>query len=78
MLGKQVKDKITGFEGIAIGVINYLFGCNQIGIAPPMDKEGKRPPVEWFDEGRCEIIGDGIEPASVQTDKPGSEYNDHP
>ena len=33
-LGKKAKDKITGFEGIIVGKIIYLFGCNQYGIAP--------------------------------------------
>lgn len=78
MLGKKVRDKVTGFEGIAIGEITYLYGCNQIGIAPPVNKDGKREDVQWFDIGRIEITGDGIAPESVQVDKPGSEYNDHP
>ena len=78
MLGKKVRDKITGFEGIAIGEITYLYGCNQIGIAPKISKDGKREDVQWFDIGRMEIIGDGITAKEVQTDKPGSEYNDHP
>jgi hypothetical protein len=70
MLGKKVKDKISGFEGIAIG--------NQIGICPTVDKDGKRQDVQWFDEGRIEVIGEGFLPESVQADKNGCEYNDHP
>lgn len=78
MLGKKVRDKITGFEGIAVGRCVYLFGCDQIGIAPPVDKEGKRPDTQWFDDGRIEVIGEGVAPESVQTAKPGCEYKEHP
>jgi hypothetical protein len=78
MLGKKVKDKISGFEGIAIGRCEYLMGCNQIGICPTVDKDGKRQDVQWFDEGRIEVIGEGFLPESVQADKNGCEYNDHP
>ena len=76
-LGKLAKDKITNFEGIIIGKIIYLFGCNQYGLAPQtFDKEkGKRAETEWFDEGRIEIIGEGINPSSVQADRPGADFN---
>ncbi len=77
LLGKQAKDKITGFEGILITKVISLFGCNQYGIAPQtFDKEkGKRGETEYFDEGRIEIIGPGIKPSDVQTDAPGADFN---
>lgn len=28
MLGKSVKDKITGLEGIVIGKATYIMGCD--------------------------------------------------
>ena len=70
MLGKQVKDKITGFEGIVVGKTTYLFGCNVYGIAPPA-KDGKVNDTSWFDAGRLEVIGEGVSPADVQEEKPG-------
>lgn len=75
-LGKKGKDKITGFEGIIISKINYLFGCSQYGITPQV-KEGemKRSDTEYFDEGRIEIIGEGIAPASVKVEKNGADFN---
>lgn len=79
-LGKQAKDKITGFEGILVGRAEHLFGCSTYGIAPQMyDKEkGKRGDTEWFDEGRIQIIGEGIAAEEVKADKPGCDYRDHP
>jgi hypothetical protein len=36
LLGKKVKDKITGFEGIATSKHIYLTGCNQYAVQPIM------------------------------------------
>lgn len=79
-LGKEGKDKITGFTGIIVGRAEHLFGCNTYGLAPKVydKKNNKRGETEWFDEGRIEIIGKGVGPKEVKTDEPGSEYRDHP
>jgi len=76
-LGKEAKDKITGFEGIIIGKINYLFGCAQYGIAPK-SKDGKINDTNWFDEGRVEIIGNGITLEEVKVEKNGGVNRDCP
>ncbi len=70
MLGKKGKDRVTGFEGIIVGYTKYLFGCDCYGLAP-LAKEGKVNDTAWFDAGRIEIIGDGVDPSTVQADKPG-------
>ena len=42
LLGSQVKDKVTGFEGIAVSRIEYLSGCVQYGVRPRyIEKEMK-------------------------------------
>jgi len=76
-LGKIGRDKITGFQGVIIGQATYLFGCNTYAIAPQKwnSETSKRPETEWFDEGRIEIVGDGINPVDVQVETPGGEYN---
>lgn len=71
-LGKQARDKVTGFEGIVIGYTEYLFGCNCYGLAPPAI-DGKCPDTLWFDEGRIDIIGEGVSPESVRVVKPGGD-----
>jgi hypothetical protein len=76
-LGKKVKDKITGFEGIVTGVASYLYGCDQYLVTPPA-KDGAKVDAYWFDEGRLEVIGQGILPEEVQTDKPGGPNVDCP
>jgi len=77
ILGKKAKDKVTGFEGIIVGRIEYLFGCNQYGIAPEA-KDGKVNDTHWFDEGRIEVLGPGVTAAEVQTERPGGVNRDCP
>jgi len=58
MLGKLVKDKITGFQGIVTSVHTYLSECTKYGVQQPIDKDGKLPQVEFFVEARLlEVVG---------------------
>jgi hypothetical protein len=53
-LGSTVKDKVTGFEGIATGVASYITGCDQYCIQPPL-KDGSFVDSKWFDDNRLEL-----------------------
>lgn len=75
--GKKAKDKITGFEGIIIGKIQYLTGCDQYGIAPEA-KDGKVNDTNWFDTGRVVITGDGVTVPEVASAKNGGINRDCP
>jgi hypothetical protein len=77
-LGLKAKDKITGFEGIIIGRIQYLTGCDQYGVTPKAKKGEKPLSTEWFDEGRIEIIGKGVSGVEVQVEKNGGPNRDMP
>ncbi len=55
-LGSKVRDKVTGFTGIATAKIEYLNGCIQICIKPPVDKNNKMPDVEYVDIDQIEIL----------------------
>ena len=77
-LGKKAKDKITGFEGIITSKHVYLTGCNQYGIQPRSDKDGKIPDKGFFDEGRLEITGDGISGDSVKGEENGCDCRERP
>ena len=78
LLGKQVKDKITDFEGIATSKHIYLTGCNQFGVQPKIDKDGKVPDVRYFDEARLAITGGGISAEEVTGEENGCDYREHP
>lgn len=48
-LGRRVKDKITGFTGIAIERVTYLHGCPQVNVCSE-ELDSGRPVVVSFDE----------------------------
>ena len=56
-LGDKVKDKVSGFTGIAVGKTEWLYGCVRFNIQPPIDKDGKLPEMGSFDEPQLEVIG---------------------
>jgi hypothetical protein len=71
-LGKKGKDKVTGFEGVITGHAKYLYGCDLYALTPTVDKDGKICETNWFDEGRIEVIGDGIKAEDVRAEKNGA------
>lgn len=78
-LGKEGKDKVTGFSGIIMGKCIYLYGCAQYGITHKVDEQGKNGDTCWFDAGRIEIIGEGVKKESVALpNDPGCENQIHP
>lgn len=61
-IGLTVKDRITGFEGMCIGITKWITGCDQLAIQPKitMTPEGpKRTEAIWYDVLRCEVIEGG-------------------
>jgi hypothetical protein len=74
-LGDEVKDIITGFQGIAGARARFLTGCDRILIEPPIH-EGKVEPVEWFDVNRIEVV----RPNAVQLpgNQPTPQFEDTP
>lgn len=76
-LGQKAIDKITGFEGIVVSHVEYLFGCDQYGLAPK-SVDGKGTETGYFDEGRIEVTGPGIAPEEVKAEKNGGINRDCP
>lgn len=77
-LGNEIKDKITGFTGIATGRVRYLFGNVSYGIVPKVNDNGEMKSIQYFDSGRVEVIGRGIAPEEVQVEKKGGISRDMP
>ena len=69
--GQKVRDKITGFAGIVVGRSTWMFGCVQYCVAPSVDEKGSYRDSHWFDDGRLEVIGTGVDTADVRSDKNG-------
>lgn len=60
-LGSKVRDKITGFEGVATSRHFGMAGELQIGVQPPVakDKLSEHPEGIVIDEATIEVIGAG-------------------
>lgn len=55
-LGQRVRDKVTGFSGVAVGTAQHITGCDTVGVNPGIDKDGKLGDTQWFDWTRLEVI----------------------
>jgi hypothetical protein len=65
-LGDRVKDRLTGFEGIAIAITEWLYNCRRITVQPTdLDKDGAVAKAESFDEDQVEIVAKGALVAKV-------------
>lgn len=55
-MGDLVKDSVSGFKGIAVSEHKYLNGCTRITVQPEVDKEGKLPDSNTFDEPQLLVL----------------------
>lgn len=56
-LGSKVRDKVSGFEGIAVAVTQWIVGCRRITVQPQtLTKEGGTKGFETFDEPMLEVL----------------------
>lgn len=59
-LGKRYRDTVSGYVGIAVCRTEWMNGCNRASLQAPVDKEGKLPDIQTFDEVQLEIIAEGV------------------
>ena len=55
-LGSVLKDKITGFEGVAVARDEWLTGCVRYGLQATKLKDGKPLNVQWLDEINLVVV----------------------
>lgn len=60
-LGDLARDKVTGFEGIVIGITEYLYNCRRPILQPRgLDSNGKTIDSQAFDEDQLDIVTPGV------------------
>ena len=69
--GDEVKEKITGFQGIITGTCFYITGCNQYLVTAQSD--GKEAVNLWYDEGRLEFIKKAFKDEDVRAENNGCD-----
>ena len=77
-LGDLVEDTVSGFTGVAVAKTIYFQGCNRVAIQPKIDKEGKLPKCETFDEPQLKTTKKEIKKRSAPKNNPGGpeKYSD--
>jgi len=55
-LGDQLRDKITGFTGIATGRTEWLNGCIRYALQSEKLKDGAVQSSEHFDEEQLDLV----------------------
>lgn len=56
LLGRRAKDKVSGLEGVCEAITFDLYGCVQVAIATPIDKDGKFVDGRILDVQRVQVI----------------------
>lgn len=59
-LGQEVKCKVTGFRGIAIGRTEWVAECVRFCVQPKINKDGTMPEAQTIDEILLSVVGKGI------------------
>ena len=55
-LGAKVRDKISGFAGVATGRAEYLYTTPTVQVSPEgLDSSGKLLGAVWFEETQLEL-----------------------
>jgi hypothetical protein len=72
-LGSEVKDLVTGFQGIAVSEIEWLNGCYRYTIRPPVGKDGKILDDATFDGPQLKTVKTGAVKANPTRDNPDIE-----
>ncbi|MCJ2022148.1 hypothetical protein MKK84_32900 [Methylobacterium sp. E-065] len=73
-LGQTVKDVITGYEGIAVSITEYLHACRRIVVQSRELKDGKPVEDQVFDEQRLVVLAvPNILEEAPLTNEPGGE-----
>ena len=71
-LGHEVKDRVTGFQGIVVSVTHFLNGCIRMGVQrkynPKKDEKTTEPDI--FDEPDLIFVSHGILPGPKPEPKP--------
>lgn len=54
--GDEVRDLVTGLQGIAVSVTEFLNGCRRVCVSPPVGEDGAFRDERWLDEPQLEIV----------------------
>ena len=55
--GDELRDKVSGFTGIVVGVTYYATGCIHYGLQAKVKKDSDViPSWQWIDQSQLELV----------------------
>lgn len=78
-LGDRIRDRISGFSGIAFGITYWLNGCTRWAIQPEkVNDKGGIDEAEWFDITQVELVAEKVFEVNVskEVEPLGGPMND--
>lgn len=69
-LGDVVRDTITDFEGVCVGITTWLNGCRRVAVQSKELKDGKPIDCVHFDIEQLAIVSSKAHPVLSQTGGP--------
>ena len=58
LLGRNVRDRVTGAQGVVTSVSFDLYGCIEAVVTPEVKEGEVRAEGSWFDVSRLVVISD--------------------
>lgn len=77
-LGTKVRDKVSGFVGIATARVQYLNGCVQYCVRPRVGHDNKVIDPEYIDVQQLEIVEEGTLTYELPSEMTGGPQRDCP
>lgn len=72
--GETYRDKNSGFEGVAVCIVKWQYGCVRVSLQPEIGKDGKLPETQGFDEESLE----GVKPVEQRPGGPSPAPSRNP
>ena len=76
-MGQKVKDRVSGFVGIAVARVEFLNGCVRIAIQPKVSKDGKVVGSTYFDIEQLEVV-EGAKAIKIRERPSGGDRSNVP
>lgn len=70
--GDEVKCQVTGFQGVAVAIGQYLFGVPRVSVQPPCAPDGKIPEAYDIDITSLKVITKAKVPAMARVENAGN------
>lgn len=68
-MGKEMKDVVTGFTGVATGFAQHMTGCDQYYLQPKIGRDKKFSDGRWFDVNSLMVTSEKQLKLDTEVDK---------